>query len=96
MTEKPLTFNEFEVLRAVPNGRIVMWAHTPGAWFLTSPSDPRGHPGQRVSDTMRRLLERKYAIADGTFTDGQRKAKVTQTGYVVLSYSTRHKPNKKR
>lgn len=85
--DKRLTFTQFEVLKAIPRGQIFIGAKHPGTWYHAD--------GYAVTSTMLSLLERKLVVADPTFTDGRRGAKVTQAGYAAMSYAARHKPVKR-
>lgn len=84
---KPLTFTEFEVLKAIPRGLVTMKAGDTALW--------RHKDGYAVTSTMLGLLEASYVRADPTFTDGRRGAHVTAAGYAALSYAARHKPVKR-
>ena len=85
--DKPLTFTQFEVLKAIPRGLVSMKINEPATWRHTE--------GYVVTSTMLSLLIRKLAVADPTFTDGRRSAKVTQAGYIALSRANRRKPVKR-
>lgn len=88
--DKQLTFTQVQVLKALTRGEISMTLAAPGTW-----RQGEGRYSHVVTSTMRVLLERKLAVADPTFTDSERGAKVTPAGYAALSYAARHKPVKR-
>ena len=98
-TDLSLTFVQFETLKAIAAGAVTMKAIEAPIWrnanrrTYTPGIGWRG--GYAVTSAMLDLLERKLAIADPTFTDGSRGAKVTQAGYEALSLA-HHKPPTKR
>lgn len=88
--DQPLTFAQFQALKALTRGEISMTLAAPGTW-----RQGEGRYSHVVTSTMRVLLERKLAVADPTFAEGSRGAKVTPAGYAALSYAARHKPVKR-
>ena len=85
--DAPLTFTQVQVLKAIPRGLITMTTKKLGSW--------RHADGYVVTSSMLPLLRRKLVVADPTFTDGVRRAKVTAAGYAALSRATHKPPTKK-
>ena len=89
--EKPLTYSQMQVLKAIVRKEVFTTLAKPGTWY-----QGEGRYSHVVTSTMRALIVRGLVTPDQAFTDTRRGARLTQAGYAALSRATRHPPAKKR
>jgi hypothetical protein len=89
--DKPLTFTQFETLKAIPRGEITMSLDEPGTWRRKN-----GNRGYVVTSSMRPLIERRLVAVDLAYHDGVRGCRLTAKGNEELSRANHNRPKKRR
>lgn len=89
-TDKPLTYSEHKLLKAVVRRKISMALTEPGTWRDHTSRTPRP-----VTSAVRRLIDRGILAADQPYINGTRSCRITREGYEALSRATSKPPTKR-
>jgi hypothetical protein len=89
--EKPLTYSQLQVLKAIVRNEVFMTLTKLGTWY-----QGEGAYSHVVTSSMRALITRGLVRPDQAFTGARRGVRLTAAGYAALSRAMRHPPTKKR
>lgn len=87
--EQSLTFTQFQILKAIPKGQIVMRTTEPGTWRHLTDT-------YAVTSTVRTLKDLGLIDTDRPYVKGFRRPRITQAGYAAMSAAHHNRPTKKK